>query len=402
MESVKELGVNMLEKILSITPKQLIIGLLSTWTIYRTGKMLRNSYLSYKINKKYREKALKFRKERDEKLKKFYDENNHLFSDNEKLEIRLASLSDLKGFLDQGKYTSEKIAKVLLLRNYEFLQYNYAADVNVEETLKLAKAADELRAKINQSINKEEELQKYPLLGLPLSIKDVFKVQNFYLTQGYAANLDLPINSTDSYIVEILKQKGAVPLIMSSVPQGIYAMDTDNLIFGQAQNPFNRECTTGGSSGGEAGLIRTLCSPAGIGSDIGGSLRIPAAFCGIYSFKPTSTRTSKKNTLEFDNNPIKSGFAPVVSVSLGPLARTMKDIILLSRNILGNFEKDHYCNHLPYDTKPITKTKFKIGVFSSAVVKLTQPVEETVNLVAEELKNNKTRLRVFSRKSPFQ
>ena len=402
---VEIVAFNITEKILTTSPKQLVIGSFTVLAVYKFLKFVKNKLYSYKINKMYKANAIKFRTERDDKLKKFYNENNNLYSEKDKNEIRLASLSELKVFLENGKYSSETIVKVLLLRNYEFLSHNFAADINIEETISLAIKSDEIRRKINDSSDKETQLKEFPLLGLPLSFKDVFTLKNFHLIQGYACNLDLPSNTTDSYIVEILKKKGAVPLIKSSVPQGIFAYDTENLIFGQAINPFDKTRTTGGSSGGEAGLISTNCSAAGFGSDLGGSILVPSHFCGIYGFKPTSMRISKKGTLEFDNNKTLSPYN-MVRGSYGPMARSFDDILLLTSNIVGSFTQDLYCNNIRFNhesySKTLLKKKYKIAVISQNMCKTTEPVACALKFVIEGMKSNKIDNEFIFEEFPFK
>jgi fatty acid amide hydrolase len=403
-ENLQEILIYLIEPLLKITPKQFFIGLFLSIGGVKVAKYIKNKIRLQKINKIYRIKAKEFRTKRDEKLKKFHEENNNLFDNFSKHEITHASLCDLKNLLDNGKYTSETIVKVLLLRNYEYLKYNYAADINVEETIRLAKKADEIRKNIIESKDNNKMLQ-YPLLGLPLSFKDVFLIKKFQMTQGYAVNLDLPVGEEDSYIVKILKEKGAIPLIISSIPQGISAIENQNLIFGQAVNPYNPKRIIGGSSGGEAGLISNYCSAAGIGSDIGGSIRIPCNFCGIYGFKPTASRISKLGTLEDDNNKTMSPFH-LMRVSYGPMSRTLDDIIYLSQNIIGNYEKDCRNFNVPFDNQLFSSTyekkRFKVAILKSSLCKLTEPVQSTLDIVIEGLKKNKQNIHFDIEEFPFK
>lgn len=85
----------------------------------------------------------------------------------------------------------------------------------------------------------------------------------------------------------IIKDGGAIPLIRGNVPQAALSIHTTNLIWGTAQNFYNRDRSCGGSSGGDGGLVASRCVPIAIGSDIGGSIRVPATFNGIVGFKPT-------------------------------------------------------------------------------------------------------------------
>ena len=94
----------------------------------------------------------------------------------------------------------------------------------------------------------------------------------------------------DGEIIKVLKEAGMIPFVRSNVPQLCLTYESNNIIWGQALNPWNRERTPGGSSGGEGSLISSRCSPLGLGTDVGGSVRIPALYCGIYSLKPSFPR----------------------------------------------------------------------------------------------------------------
>lgn len=117
-------------------------------------------------------------------------------------------------------------------------------------------------------------------------------------TGGCSRDLE-KLYSEDCVIVQVLLHQGAVPFVRTNIPQTMISWETTNPIWGQTTNPNEPRIpprTVGGSSGGEAALIAAGGSVLGIGSDIGGSLRIPAAMCGIASIKPTSGRLSSKGT----------------------------------------------------------------------------------------------------------
>jgi Asp-tRNA(Asn)/Glu-tRNA(Gln) amidotransferase A subunit family amidase len=86
---------------------------------------------------------------------------------------------------------------------------------------------------------------------------------------------------------------GGIPIVKTNVPQTMFAFECSNPLWGRTTNPYNDKFTCGGSSGGEAALLAMDGSAIGLGGDIGGSLRIPAAYCGIYSFKPGHGRVSR-------------------------------------------------------------------------------------------------------------
>lgn len=93
-------------------------------------------------------------------------------------------------------------------------------------------------------------------------------------------------------MIKQLLDAGAVLYVKTNIPQTMFAFECSNPIWGRTTNPWNENYTCGGSSGGEGALIAMDGSPVGIGTDIGGSLRIPAAYCGIYSLKPAAGRVS--------------------------------------------------------------------------------------------------------------
>ena len=111
-------------------------------------------------------------------------------------------------------------------------------------------------------------------------------------------------------------QGGGIPFVKSTVPQLLLINETNNFIWGRAKNPWDVKRTSGGSSGGESGLVAAGCSPLGLGSDGGGSVRLPANYCGLYGFKTTGARYSligHKKPSEYVPRHIGS--------ALGPLAK---------------------------------------------------------------------------------
>lgn len=91
-------------------------------------------------------------------------------------------------------------------------------------------------------------------------------------------------------MIELIKLSGGIPFVRSNVPQLLLATFTQNYIYGTSYNPWDKKRTVGGSSGGEGGLVASRCSPIGLGSDIGGSIRYPACFTGTVGFKPGNHR----------------------------------------------------------------------------------------------------------------
>lgn len=139
-------------------------------------------------------------------------------------------------------------------------------------------------------LRKVKLMEKQGLLyGVPVSIKDSIDCQGHDSTMGFIKLLNKPA-AEDSVVVQVLKRQGAIPFVKTNVPQSLISYDCNNLIFGQTRNPLMFTRSPGGSSGGEGALIGGGGSILGIGTDVGGSLRFPAAFCGICAIKPTGNR----------------------------------------------------------------------------------------------------------------
>lgn len=128
------------------------------------------------------------------------------------------------------------------------------------------------------------------LHGVPVSLKDHYNVKGHFTTAGYISFAKYPRKDADGHVVEILRRSGAVFFCKTNNPQGMMVLETVSNIYGRTLNPYNTKLGAGGSSGGEGALLALHGSPLGIGSDIGGSIRVPAAFNGLYGFKPSGKR----------------------------------------------------------------------------------------------------------------
>ena len=129
-----------------------------------------------------------------------------------------------------------------------------------------------------------------------MSIKECFKVKGYFATGGMSRFLDQACPK-DGQFVQGLKDKGAVPFCLTNVPQTMKSYGCSNPIYGSTSNPLDKRRSPGGSSGGEACLIASGGSLLGIGTDVGGSLRIPAHFCGVVGMKPTTGRIYQKGRI---------------------------------------------------------------------------------------------------------
>ncbi|HXT65053.1 MAG TPA: amidase [Pyrinomonadaceae bacterium] len=162
------------------------------------------------------------------------------------------------------------------------------------------------------------------LHGLPITIKDTIDTAGLRTTSGSRLRAQ-NIPEHDAAAVARLKAAGAIVMGKTNVPEMAIPYETDNPVFGRANNPHNPQLTPGGSSGGEAAAIAACLSPAGIGSDLSGSIRVPASFCGIAGLKPTTGSVPMEG-----HTPSASGVVGL-GACIGPMARRVADVALLFR-----------------------------------------------------------------------
>lgn len=158
-----------------------------------------------------------------------------------------------------------------------------------------------------------------PLHGVPVSFKDLFETKGILTTWGHELGKE-NIPKVNAPIVERLLSAGAIVLGKTNMPKNGADFQTYNLVFGRTNNPWNVKYTSGGSSGGGAAAIAGGLSPLEFGNDLGGSLRIPAHFCGVYSLKPTESRVP--TSLRYNTRFLRS------MVATGPIARCIDDLKL--------------------------------------------------------------------------
>ena len=160
------------------------------------------------------------------------------------------------------------------------------------------------------------------LHGLPVTVKDTIETAGIRSTSGSRTRADY-VPSVDSAAVARLKAAGAIILGKTNAAEMAMDYNADNPVFGRTNNPYKLSYTPGGSSGGEAAAIALGMSPAGLGSDLAGSIRIPAHFCGIAGFKPSTGTIPGEGQFPPSIGPYSLGAV------IGPMARTVEDLELL-------------------------------------------------------------------------
>ena len=219
-----------------------------------------------------------------------------------------------------------------------------------------------------------------PLHGVPMTIKSSIDVAGLLcetgtrLRAGHRAPSDAPL-------VSRLRSAGAIILGTTTTPEFLMAWETRNALYGVTKSPWDLERTPGGSSGGEAAAIASCCSAAGIGSDGGGSIRVPAHFSGICGLKPTPGRIPATGHF-----PASVGPFSLLGV-VGPMARTVRDLQLMFDVIAGPDNADP--NAAPVPVTPIDNAslrKTRIGYFEDGLSPVTPETRAAVRRAAETLR----------------
>jgi amidase len=167
-----------------------------------------------------------------------------------------------------------------------------------------------------------------PLFGVPISLKSSIEVAGWRCECGTALRKNY-VATEDAPLVARLRAAGAILLGNTNVPEFLMAYETDNVLYGRTNSPWDLSRTPGGSSGGEAAAIASGCSAGGVGSDGGGSIRIPAHFVGICGLKPTPGRIPSTG-----HYPVSAGPFAQLGV-VGPMARTVADVTALFEVMVG-------------------------------------------------------------------
>jgi amidase len=191
---------------------------------------------------------------------------------------------------------------------------NAVVEVLADEARKTARRTDEQRA-CGTALG--------PLAGVPFSVKDSIEVAGTVCTAGTLGLKSALPSTRDATLVARLRDAGAIPIARTNLPDLLFAFESDNLIHGRTNNPYDLSRTSGGSSGGEAALIAACGSPFGLGSDAAGSVRLPAHFCGIAGIKPTSGRLPRTGHVPPAGGWIESLW------QIGPMARHVEDLCTL-------------------------------------------------------------------------
>jgi Asp-tRNA(Asn)/Glu-tRNA(Gln) amidotransferase A subunit family amidase len=227
-------------------------------------------------------------------------------------------------------------------------QLNAFVEVRADRALAEASAQDEAAARGRP---------RGPLGGLPVSIKSAIEVDGLRVETGSPSRQGI-VATQDAVCVARLKTAGAIVIGATNVADMLMGYESDNPLYGRTANPWALDRTPGGSSGGESAAIAACCSAGGIGSDGGGSVRVPAHFTGICALKPTPGRVPGTG----HQPPCLGPFSLIGLV--GPMARTVADLYALFKAVAGWDETDPMAVPMPVaalETQPASG--FRVGFF---------------------------------------
>lgn len=204
------------------------------------------------------------------------------------------------------------------------------------------RAREEAR-RAEQTVLRRREMP--PLLGVPFTVKEMIALEGCPNAAG-SWHRRHALARRDATVVARLRAAGAIPLGVTNQPEMGLWTESDNVLYGRAHNPWDLTRSPGGSSGGEGAIIAAGGSPFGVGSDAGGSIRLPSFYCGIAGHKPTSALVPLTRHYPFvvdDDHP--SHGTPPRYVVIGPMARSARDLMPLLRIMKGPDGIDPYVTH---------------------------------------------------------
>lgn len=253
------------------------------------------------------------------------------------------------------------------------VEINAIVETDYETALQLAKNADQLRSQC-------EFNELPPLHGLPMTVKEAFDVKGMTTTWGLTSHKNNRA-SNNAEAVDRLVQNGAIIFGKTNVPAALSDCQTFNPLYGRTNNPWNTDTTCGGSSGGSAAALAARFTPLELGSDLGGSIRTPAHFCGVFSHKPSYGLVS-----QVGHSLIQTTKQPDLAVA-GPMARNADDLCLLFSLLTGATSQDKPAWHLEMPASRLNKiSDARIAVLPTHPrCEVEYNIAEAVETLADEL-----------------
>lgn len=253
-----------------------------------------------------------------------------------------------------------------------YLERIEAVNPRLNAVVQLAAETARAQAKAADAALARGEI-KGPLHGIPVTVKDAIETAGLISTGGTLGRAAYT-PTQDAPAVARLRAAGAIILGVTNVPEMSYGYESDNLVYGRTNNPYDLSRTAGGSSGGEAAIIAAGGSPLGLGGDFAGSIRVPAHFCGIAGLRPTPGRVPGTGYV-----PTLGGLVGLLSQN-GPLARYVEDLSLMLPVIAGLDWRDPRVIPMPLgDPGRVDLKGLKVAFYTDNGV--VSPTPETANAV---------------------
>jgi len=245
-------------------------------------------------------------------------------------ELTLPTASQLANMIRQHQVSSQEVLEAHLSQIAEYNpSINAVVTLDQEHARQRSKEADE-------ALTRGEVWG--PLHGVPVTIKDVLETEGLRTTSSFRPLANY-VPKQDATVVARLRQAGAIIMGKTNAPELAGDEQTNSPLFGRTNNPWNLDRTPGGSSGGSAAAIASGMSPLDIGSDIGGSVRNPAHFCGVFSLKPSDYRVPFTGHIPPPPGSKGRGLLRYF-LTPGPLARSVEDLRLALTIIAGPDERE--------------------------------------------------------------
>ncbi len=276
--------------------------------------------------------------------------------------------------ITSGQATSKQITRTYLDRIEKVNpELNAVVSLQAETALKHADRAD-LALKSGETPG--------PLFGVPMTIKDSLDTFDMVTTWGTTGRKDFRPGK-DATAVERLRNAGAILLGKTNTPEFTLSFQTDNRLFGRTNNPYAPDRTPGGSSGGAAALIAAHATPFDVGTDTGGSIRLPSHFCGIAGIKPTTGR------VPCTGNALPSTGLLAPFTQIGPMARKVDDLIYLLEIMQGPDNIDPHAVPAPFfDPHDVNVSGLRIGFHTDNGIKTPdKAIIESILLAIDILKS---------------
>lgn len=268
----------------------------------------------------------------------------------EEITITKSDVNKLLAAYQSGTWTVRQVVTAFLKQSVLIHQLtNFATEFLADEALA---RADELDAHFAAT-----ETLVGPLHGIPMSVKEQLSLANHINTSGFASLITAPPPAEDAHLVQLFRRAGAVFHVRTNIPQSLMHLDCTNNIYGTTLNPRNLRLTPGGSSGGEGVSLGARCAVLGIGTDIGGSVRVPAAFNECYGLRPTALRVPV-----LGHTGVNGGQESIRGVA-GPLATSVEDLEVWMRTVIDQEPWEYETSLMPVPWRADVKLgQFTVGV----------------------------------------